>query len=144
MSFKFNMQKVLDYREQLEEEAKVKLGKAERDLALSEKRLDDLRAEFAKAQEASMGKVLKSADRWLHDQFMKGLRTDILEAGMQVRMARQIAEEARKLLAERALERKMLEKLKERKSTEYKKSEQKQERNFNDEIATVRYKASSF
>lgn len=144
MSFKFNMQKVLDYREQLEEEAKVKLGKAEHELHLAEMNLEKLRSEFNRAQEATLGKMMKSGDRWLHDQFMKGLRRDISEAGMQVRMARQIAEEARKLVAARALDRKILDKLKQRQKIAYHKTEQKQEQNFNDEIATIRYKASSF
>lgn len=143
MSFKFNMQKVLDYREQLEEEAKVQLGKAERELASAENQLSVLRQEFAKAQEASMGKLMKSADRWLHDQFLKGLKADISQAAIQARMARQIVEEARKVLAARALERKMLEKLKQRKNADYIKTEQKQEQNFNDEIATIRYKAAA-
>lgn len=144
MSFKFNMQKVLDYREQLEEEAKVKLAKAEHELEIAEKNLKRLQKEFAAAQEASMGKVMQSADRWLHDQFMKGLKNDITQAGLQTRMARQIADEARKLVAARSLDRKILEKLKQKQNQKYIKSENKQEQNFNDEIATIRYKASPF
>lgn len=143
MAFKFNMQKVLDYREQLEEEAKVKLGKAEYELDLAEKNLQRLQKEFAAAQEASMGKVMRSSDRWLHDQFMKGLRNDITQAGLQTRMARQIADEARKLVAARSMDRKILENLKQKQAQNYIKSENKQEQNFNDEIATIRYKASS-
>lgn len=144
MSFHFNLQKVLDYREQLEEEAKVRLGKAEHELANAEKKLDSLKQEYASAQEASSGKIMKSDERWLHDQFIKGLKADINEAGLQVRMCAQMAEEARKLLTARSLDKKLLEKLKNRKRNNYLKEEQKQEQNFNDEIATIRYKATSF
>lgn len=144
MAFKFNMQKVLDYRMQLEEEAQVKYGQAIREAALSREQLEKLKKELADAQEASFGKIMQSGERWLHDQYIKGLGSDVAQVDLQTRMLEQMAEEARKVLAARAIDRKMLEKLKEKQKKQYVKSEQKQEQNFNDEIATIRYQASSF
>lgn len=141
MPFRFNMQKVLDYREQLEEEAKVALARAREELRKGQKRLDSLLAELAEAEAKSTEQMLNSAELWLHDQYLKGLRADVKEASLQVRMLEQMAEEARKTLAARAMDRKLLEKLKERRKTQYIKTEQKQEQYFNDEIATIRYKA---
>lgn len=143
MPFRFNMQKALDYREQLEEEAKMKLAKAESELRAGEKKLEKLKQTFLSEQESSAGKLMSSSERWLHDQYIKGLRQDIGEAAMQVRMLRQIAEEARKNLAQRSIDKKLLEKLKERKKRQYNQAELKQEQHFNDEIATIRYKASA-
>lgn len=141
MAFRFNLQKILDYREQLEEEAKVKLAKAQAELKAGEDRFNSLKKEIRSAEDASMGKLMTPGERWLHDQYLKGLYGDINEAALQLRMLRQIAEEARKTLAARAMDRKLLVKLKEKKKNQFIKSEQKQEQNFNDEIATIRYKA---
>lgn len=141
MSFKFNMQKVLDYREQLEEEAKVRLGKAERDLLDAQQRVQNLQQELQRVREESAGKLMQSAEHWLHEQFLKGLYSDLKEAHLQMRMYAQMAEEARKVLAARAMDRKMLEKLRDKQKKNYYKTEQKQEQNFNDEIATIRYQA---
>lgn len=141
MSFRFNLQKVLDYREQLEEEAKVKLSRAEASVRNGEKLYNSLREELENAEDNSRGKVMQYGERWLHDQYLKGLRGDLKQAALNLRMLRQVAEEARKLLAARAIDRKLLDKLKEKQKREFIKAEQKQEQYFNDEIATIRYKA---
>lgn len=144
MSFKFKMQKVLDYREQLEEEAKVRLGKAENDLRKSQEKLAALQEEFRHAQNKLFsGELMQNSERWLHEQYIKGLRSDVNEEAMRMRMYRQIAEEARNLLAARAIDRKLLDKLKEKQKSQFIHAEQKQEQNFNDEIATLRYKAQA-
>lgn len=143
MPFRFSMQKVLDYREQLEDEAKVRLGKAENDLREGQARFDAIKEELQKAEIQAAGKVMTSGERWLHDQYLKGLRKDIEEAAMRLRTLRQIVEEARKYLAERAIDKKLLDKYKDRKRKEYQRAELKQEQNFNDEIATVRHKTQA-
>ncbi|MDE5878489.1 MAG: flagellar export protein FliJ [Desulfovibrio sp.] len=145
MPFRFKMQKVLDYRAQLEEEAKVRLAEAEHRLREAQDRLDAILAEVAAAEEKSRaGGLLQSGERWLHEQYLKGLHSDASAAELQCRMQRQMTEEARTLLAERAMERKLLEKLKERQKAQYQHAERLQEQHFNDEISTLRYKASAF
>lgn len=141
MAFRFNLQKVLDYREQLEEEAKIRLAKAQTAVKKGEERFNALKTEIKNVEDAAFGKMMNPGERWLHDQYLKGLYGDINEAALQLRMLRQMAEEARKTLAARAIDRKLLDKLKEKKKNQYNKAEQKQEQNFNDEIATIRYKA---
>lgn len=141
MPFKFSMQKVLDYREQLEEEAKVRLAKAENDLRIAESKFEKIKTELKEAESQCIGKVMNSGERWIHDQYLKGLRKDIEEAVMQTRLMRQVAEESRKYLAMRAMDKKLLDKLKERQKRQFDRHELKQEQIFNDEIATIRYKA---
>ncbi len=75
------------------------------------------------------------------EQYLKGLKGDVANAAMQTRMHEQLVEEARKLLAARAIERKLLEKLKERQNLQYLREEQLKEQRVNDETATLRYKA---
>ena len=45
--FKFKLQQVLDYRAQLEDQAKMALGRAEAELAVHQKHVDELQAELA-------------------------------------------------------------------------------------------------
>lgn len=145
MPFRFEMQKVLDYREQLEEEAKVRLATAERRLQEERKLLDGLRAELGRTEDRLRDNpLMEAAERWLQEQYITGLRADVTAASLQTRMLAQMAEEARKLLAARAIDKKLLEKLKERQKKHYVREEQLQEQRFNDETATLRYKAPSF
>lgn len=145
MPFRFKMQKVLDYREQLEEEAKVRLATAEHRLQEAQKRLDRLRAELERAADRLRDNPLMEAgERWLQEQYLTGLRADVAAASLQMRMLTQMAEEARKLLAARAIDKKLLEKLKERQKKHFIREEQLQEQRFNDETATLRYKAPTF
>ena len=142
MPFQFKMQKVLDYREQLEEKAKV-------DLALKQRLLEDARALFERLKDElrqSEDRLFQSAlapqgERWLMEQYVKGLKGDVANAALQARMQEQLVDEARKLLAARAIERKLLEKLKERQNQQYLREEQLKEQRVNDETATLRYKA---
>lgn len=143
MSFQFNMQKILDYRELMEEEARGKLAKAENDLRKGREKLGELKKELERARAEVSGKLLQSEERWLQDQYEKGLAEDIRQAEMNALILAQLVEEARKILAARALDRKVLEKLKERQKIQFLRAEQKQEQNFNDEIATIRFKASA-
>lgn len=142
MPFRFKMQKVLDYREQLEEEAKVQLAAQQKRLREEQARLDSLRQELRDAEDRLCGAAfMQAGERWLLEQYVKGLRADTAAAAMQVRMLEQLVEEARKLLAARAIDKKLLEKLKERQKQYYAREEQLKEQRFNDETATLRYKA---
>ena len=145
MPFRYKMQKVLDYREQLEEEAKVRLATAQRRFQEARERLDALQAELRGAQDRLCNEALMEAgERWLLEQYVKGLRGDAAAASLQARMLAQMVEEARNLLAARAIDKKLLEKLKERQKHYHAREEQLKEQRFNDEIATLRYKAPSF
>ena len=140
MPFTFKMQKVLDYRTQLEEEAKVRYADAQARLHKCRQSLDALVSEIHAAQ-AKGAELMQAAERWLHDQYLKGLQADYAALALQERMLAQVAEEARAHLAACAIDRKMLDKLKERQQAQYARAEQKQELKFNDEIATIRHKA---
>ena len=145
MPFRFKMQKVLDYREQREEEAKVRLATAQRRHQEARERLEQLQAELRRSQDRLCDEaMMDAAERWLLEQYVKGLRGDEAAASLQVRMLAQMVEEARNLLAARAIDKKLLDKLKERQKQYYAREEQLKEQRFNDEIATLRYKAPSF
>lgn len=145
MPFHFSMQKVLDYREQLEEEAKVRLAKAEQQRNELRSRLEIIRKDLMEQEERLYTRPPSSAgERWLLEHFVKGLKADMAATAVQLRAAESMVEESRRILAQRAMDRKILDKLKERQKQHYMHDERMKEQRFNDEIATLRYKAPTF
>lgn len=145
MPFQFKMQKVLDYREQLEEEAKSDLAKKREQLAAARAHFEHLKQELRAAEDQrNAGLVNPAAERWLQEQYVKGLRGDVQAAAMQTRLLQQLEDEARRLLLARSMDRKVLEKLKERQRKNVLREEYLKEQRTNDETATLRYKASPF
>lgn len=142
MPFHFKMQKVLEYREQLEEEARVQLAQAERLRLREEERAVKLKGMLAE-QEVKLYRdvALSSGERWLLENFVKGLRADLASTVMRLRSLTQAVAAARSALQERAKDRKLLEKLKERQKESYVHEERLKEQHTNDETATLRYKA---
>ncbi|SDF06691.1 flagellar FliJ protein [Desulfovibrio legallii] len=142
MPFRFSMQKVLEYREQLEEEARVQL--AQQELRLRRIREEQARCDAAlRAAEARLcdPACMDTAERWLQEQYAKGLRADAANLDRQARMQETLTDEARRLLAARAVDKKLLEKLRQRQQRQYAREEYLKEQRVNDETATLRYKA---
>ncbi|MDR1777306.1 MAG: flagellar export protein FliJ [Desulfovibrio sp.] len=145
MAFRFNMQRVLDYREQLEEEAKVRLARALQAQLEAKQRLESLEAQLREARKTARETLLRdAAERWLHEGYVKGLSGDVKAAALQVQMTGAMVDEARKLLTERSIDKKILDKLKVRKRDQYRHDERMREQHANDETATLRYKSPTF
>ncbi|MCR4666456.1 MAG: flagellar export protein FliJ [Desulfovibrio sp.] len=141
MSFKFRMQKILDYREQLEEEARIRLAQAQTRVATAEERLHELLVLIQEAQEKTTGEhLLNPAECWINEQYLRGLKEDQKQAEHEHSMALALKSEAQKLLTARAIDKRMLVKLKERQQAVWTHEEKMKEQHFNDEIATIRYK----
>lgn len=105
MPFRFKLQKILDYREQLEEEAKVDLANKQKLLEEARALFERLKAELRQTEDRLFESALvPQAERWLLEQYVKGLRGDVANAALQTRMHEQLVDEARKLLAARAIE----------------------------------------
>ena len=145
MPFRFNMQRVLDYRQQLEEQARVALARTQRAQDREAARLGAIEAELAAREEQLYGHLVEdSGERWLLESFIKGLRADAASSRMRLKTLAQMLDEARETLRQRALEHKVLDKLKERQQVQYLREEREKERKANDETATLRRKASTF
>lgn len=140
MPFNFKLQKALDYRVHLEEEAKQMLARAQTELAASIEREHSVEEELAEA-ERSKYSVMENAGLWLTEQYIRGLSDDLRDARRDRRMKEELLETRRQMLATRAMERKVLDKLKERQKGLFIRAEKAQELHFNDEIATIRHKA---
>ncbi|MBQ7738057.1 MAG: flagellar export protein FliJ [Desulfovibrionaceae bacterium] len=141
MPFNFKMQKILDYREQLEEEAKVRFADAQHRYEIAQQALDDIKTALELAQKKVQDNpLMSSAEFWINDQYIRGLEDDLTAANMQLKIALQLKVEAQKILTIRAVDKKMLVKLKERQKAAWSHEEKLKEQHFNDEIATIRYK----
>jgi len=140
--FRFSLQKVLEYRGQLEDQAKIALAKAlkaHRDQELTVERLDKtLSAHLASMADAD-GK--SAADIWLARNYAKRLTGDLYLARQAEARLAQDVQSRRVELAERAKERKLLEKLKETQSIRHEREENQKEQAGFDEMATLRYQA---
>lgn len=145
MAFRFSLQKVLDYREQLEEEAKNRFALVQRQYREAREQLAALSSELKTQEERLYGQVVDNAgERWLLESFIRGLRADVESSTARVSNLQMMRDEMRKVLAARSMDRKLLEKLKERKRRQYLLDERLKEQRFNDEIATLRYNAPNF
>ncbi len=140
MSFKFGMQKILDYREQLEEEAKVRLAKAQALLLREQERITGMQAQLIQMEnELYENLTMDAATRWLTENYAKGLRADIAQSYMRLRQLQEAKEQSRELMLLRSKERKVLDKLKEKQKERHFAAEKEYERKTNDETATLRH-----
>jgi len=145
MAFRFKLQKVLEYREQLEDQAKVALARVQQLYIEEERRNYVLKALLAEQENKLYSNALLPAgDRWLLEHFIRGVREDLQSSHMRLRTLARMVAEAQKTLRERARDKKILEKLKAKQRERYELEERTKEQRSYDETATLRFKAASF
>ena len=145
MAFHFKLQKILEYREQLEEQAKVALARVQQLFIEEERRSEILKALLAE-QEIKLysNALLPAGERWLLEHFIRGVREDLQSSHMRLRTLALMVAEAQKTLIERARDKKILDRLKTRQRERYELEERTKEQRSYDETATLRFKAASF
>ena len=139
--FVFKLEPVLDMKKRNEEEVQVMLGMALADLQVLKDELDNIYNKKNDCQnkmekfKASMCRIdeLLTYQNYVESvvRQMGSLKVKILEMEKKV-------EEVRKLLAQAAKERKMIEKMKEKEFEKYQKELRTKEINFLDEIGVLR------
>lgn len=140
--FRFSLEQVLRYRQQLEEQAMLAMAKAQ---AARDERLRQAE-EYAAALMEQQVRLSKAADlteqeRWLISGYMAGLRHDLHRAKHDLISLEEELDRARTELIQKAQERKLLDKLKAKQAARHAADEnQKEQRNY-DEIATLRFAA---
>lgn len=145
MPFRFSMQKILYYREQLEEEAKIRLAQVQRMYIVQEQRFAELNILLREKETLLYHDLtLDAGERWLTENFIKGLRADMASTQLRLRALHQALLQARQHALECAKNKKILEKLKERQKERHDQEERDKERKVHDETATIRYNVASF
>ena len=117
--FRFSLEQVLNYRIQLEQQAKVELARVEQERLREQQRADTLRAMLDEQERADLSVTVQRVRNWT--------------------MA---AEAARTELISRSKDKKTLEKLKATQAENHAREEQLREQHEYDETASLRYKAS--
>jgi flagellar protein FliJ len=142
--FRFGLQKILDVREQLEEQAKIKLSKAQAFYMEKVRAVERLR-ETLTEHEASLYKEerLSAADIWLWRNYKERLLLDVARAESAMLEAAKELNRCRREAVLKAKERKLLEKLKEKQAIRHAEDEKLKEQKEFDEMATLRYQPGS-
>jgi flagellar protein FliJ len=139
-TFKFSLQKVLDYRVQLEDQAKLALAKA---MAAHQTQLN-----LVEALETAMAACLEhldhardptAADIWLWRNYQERLDTDLSHSKIRERILAQEVQKSRVMLVEKSKDRKLLDKLKEKQGVRHGIEQRKKEQAAYDEMATLRH-----
>jgi len=138
--FKFNLQKILEYREQLEEQAKMALAQAIAAVRDQELRIEALAENIRENErEAARKKTMTPAEMWLYRTYKERLLQDVATARADLAVLEKRLEKRREEAVAKSKERKLLEKLKSNQAVNYARQESLKEQNGFDEMATIRY-----
>ena len=143
-TFAFKLDKVLDYREQLEEQAKAALSSARAARDLQADKVADLEDRMRKhllSENESQG---SANDMWLWRQYKEALGQDISIARMELNNLELKLQRCRAKAVERSRDKKLLEKLKATQAKKHHEEKNARQEKENDEMATIRYKPQDF
>ena len=139
--FRFRLQRVMDARVTIERQRQRDMAEAQGELADQQKKLKELEAELEETERDQRNMVqrpVKAGDALIQHRWHRELRTRIRVQQEQVAKAATKVEEARVRLVEASKDRKVLEKLKERRLEEYHKEELTQQQNQLDDVGARR------
>jgi len=139
--FRFNLERILDLREQLEERARMELAKAINAVLAQEKVVVTIERELA-ARDASAAQkqTVTPAELWLWRTYRERLVQDIAAARVKLSQLVEERERCRRTAVVRSKDRKLLDKLKSNKAKHHAQQESLAEQKENDEMASVRYR----
>ncbi|MGE4299605.1 MAG: flagellar export protein FliJ [Desulfovibrionaceae bacterium] len=143
--FLFSLEKVLAYRGQLEDQAKMRLAKAQQAYAAQVQVVENLRRALDDhIHSLYRKKETSAADIWLWGHYKERLEADVEQAERAVLELAQALNKARRELVMRAKDRKLLQKLKDNQKKSHDKDEQDKEQKGFDEMVAVRYRPTTF
>lgn len=137
--FHFKLEKVLDFRKQAEEQARLALADAQRLHSEQEEVVSNVKRKLAEHQAKEYEK-LSASDLWLWRQYNEALKSDLSTAESRLKQLALNLQKARMIAVEKSKERKLLEKLKENQAEKYYEEESLKEQKEYDEMATIRFK----
>jgi flagellar FliJ protein len=138
--FYFKLERILEYRRQLEDQAKLALSIAKQQIAEQNRKLEALSRDLeACLVEMSRSKQMTQPELWLWTGWRKCLELDKSQAQAKLTELRQLAETRRIELVTKARDRKLLEKLRAKQAEKHVQEEQRREQKEFDETGTLRY-----
>ena len=137
--FVFRLEKVLEYRRQLEDQARMTLASAQARHKAQEEVLRDVETRLADHVERGFGAKATQADIWLWMQYRQALDRDLAAAREELDRLARYLQICRQEAVLRSREKKLLEKLKDRQAKKHHVAENLAEQKEFDEMATLRY-----
>ena len=145
--FSFGLEKVMEYRRQLEDEAKIALATAMARYEAQQRLVGEMEARLAahsRSPYRNDGGQPRAGDIWLWQQYKEALERDIVDAKADLARLALILQKCRRDAVEKSKERKLLEKLKENQAKKYYAEANEKERKEFDEMATIRFEPEDF
>ena len=136
-NFKFRLQKVLDLKVKDEEEIKMEFAKIQQKKIDIEPNLENLESNYSKYSISKNNDSIQNQKITIN--YLLALNNSIMDLSEELDKSTNELEKARKQLISKQIERKSLEKLKEKKYGQYYKEENLKEQNTNDEFASMSY-----
>ncbi|HBE9438435.1 flagellar protein [Clostridioides difficile] len=136
-NFKFRLQKVLDLKIRDEEEIKMEFAKIQQKKIDIETNLENLENNYSKYSISKNSDSIQNQKITIN--YLLALNNSIMDLSEELDKSTNELEKARKQLISKQIERKSLEKLKEKKYGQYYKEEHLKEQNTNDEFASMSY-----
>lgn len=139
-TFRFSLEQVLRYREQLEEQAMLVFSRAvrARDKRLAEKLQCEEAIREAQGKLADFA-ALDADGRWLVSGYVTALKHDLEQAKIDLVGLEEDVDGSRADLTRKAQDRNLLEKLKEKQAIRHRLAENHREQQNYDDIATIRF-----
>jgi flagellar FliJ protein len=139
--FHFRLEKVLEYRAQLEDQARLALAQAKARRDEQARILAEIEAKLAAHLEKGFGQAVTQAELWLWTCYREALERDIATARAELQRLAQVLQKCREEAVLRSREKKLLEKLKDRQGRKHHVAENLAEQKEYDEMSTIRHKA---
>lgn len=136
-NFKFRLQKVLDLKMKDEEEIKMEFAKIQQKKIDIETNLENLENNYSKYSISKNNDSIQNQKITIN--YLLALNNSIMDLSEELDKSTNELEKARKQLIDKQIERKSLEKLKEKKYGQYYKEENLKEQKTNDEFASMSY-----
>ncbi|NDV25891.1 flagellar export protein FliJ [Desulfovibrio sp. JC010] len=141
--FVFKLEKVLEFREQAEEQAKLALAEALRLHQEAKKKLWAVE-ELVVAHRKTRSENRTADEVWLWQQYDMALQEDLVAAQNRLKQLALNLQKCRAEAVKKSKDRKLLEKLKENQAKKYHEEESLKEQKEYDEMATIRFKPENF
>ena len=138
--FHFKLEKILDYRRQLEDQAKLALSLVRQQIAEQSRLIEALNKDLETCL-VSLGKLkqMTQPELWLWTGWRDRLTLDKNQAQAKLTQLQQLAETRRLELVAKAKDRKLLEKLRAKQAEKHVQEEQQKEQKQFDETGTLRH-----
>lgn len=137
--FEFKLQKVLDYRQQLEEQARMELAQAQAEHDAQERLVEDILHKRTAHERKGFAKDATPADIWLWRQYLEALTRDYNQQRAELQRLALKLQNAMKVAVQRSKDRKLLEKLKEKQAKAHHEEESLRESKEAEEYSALRY-----